>query len=371
MIPFLDLKAPYLELKQDIDEAIARVVSSGWFIGGPEVEQFEADYAAYCGATHAVGVANGLDALHLALRAMDVGPGDEVIVPSNTYIATWLAVSQCGATAVPVEPDARTYNIDPALIEAAITPRTKVILLVHLYGQPADMDPILASARKHGLKVLEDGAQAHGARYKGQRLGAHGDAVAWSFYPGKNLGAMGDGGAVTTNDAQLAERIQVLRNYGSRVKYVNEVQGYNSRLDPLQAAILRVKLSHLDEWNARRKAIAARYLAVIASDARQSTTPLVLPHVPDWADPVWHLFVVQHPLRDALQKSLNDAGIGTLIHYPIPPHLQQAYVSAGFVPGQFPIAEKIANQCLSLPMGPHLAEENLNRVISDVASVLR
>ncbi|HCS13585.1 MAG TPA: erythromycin biosynthesis sensory transduction protein eryC1, partial [Zetaproteobacteria bacterium] len=252
MIPFLDLKAPYLELKHELDEAVARVVSSGWFIGGPEVELFEADYATYCGATHAVGVANGLDALHLALRAMDVGPGDEVIVPSNTYIATWLAVSQCGATPVPVEPDARTYNIDPALIEAAITPATRVILPVHLYGQPADMDPILAIARKHGLKVLEDGAQAHGALYKGKRLGAYGDAVAWSFYPGKNLGAMGDGGAVTTNDAQLADRIQVLRNYGSRVKYVNEVQGYNSRLDPLQAAILRVKLAHLDEWNARR-----------------------------------------------------------------------------------------------------------------------
>ena len=256
MIPFLDLKSPYLELKQELDEAIARVVSSGWFVGGDECDQFEAEYATYCGATHAVGVANGLDALHLALRAMDVGPGDEVIVPSNTYIATWLAVSQCGATPVPVEPDARTYNIDPALIEAAITPRTKVILPVHLYGQPADMDPILAIARKHGLRVLEDGAQAHGARYKGQRLGAHGDAVAWSFYPGKNLGAMGDGGAVTTNDAQLADRIRVLRNYGSRVKYVNEVQGYNSRLDPLQAAILRVKLAHLDEWNARRSAIA-------------------------------------------------------------------------------------------------------------------
>jgi dTDP-4-amino-4,6-dideoxygalactose transaminase len=233
-------------------------LASGYYIGGPEVEAFEAEYAKYCGATHCVGVANGLDALHLALRAMDVGPGDEVIVPSNTYIATWLAVSQCGATPVPVEPDARTYNIDPALIEAAITPRTKVILPVHLYGQPADMDPILAIARKHGLRVLEDGAQAHGARYKGQRLGAHGDAVAWSFYPGKNLGAMGDGGAVTTNDAQLADRIRVLRNYGSRVKYVNEVQGTNSRLDPLQAAILRVKLAHLDEWNARRRAIAAR-----------------------------------------------------------------------------------------------------------------
>lgn len=357
MIPFLDLKAPYLELKQELDEAIARVVSSGWFIGGPEVDQFEAEYATYCGATHTVGVANGLDALHLALRAMDVGPGDEVIVPSNTYIATWLAVSQCGAAPVPVEPDAHTYNIDPALIEAAITPRTKVILPVHLYGQPADMDPILAIARKHGLRVLEDGAQAHGARYKGQRMGAHGDAVAWSFYPGKNLGAMGDGGAVTTNDAQLADRLRVLRNYGSRVKYINEVQGYNSRLDPLQAAILRVKLTHLDEWNARRSAIAARYQQGLEGCG------LTLPHVPDWAEPVWHLYVVQHPQRDALQKSLADVDVGTLIHYPIPPHLQEAFADLGLGKGAFPAAERIHNEVLSLPMSPSMTMEQASQVI--------
>lgn len=357
MIPFLDLKAPYLELKQEIDEAIARVVSSGWFIGGGECDQFEAEYATYCGATQAVGVANGLDALHLALRAMDVGPGDEVIVPSNTYIATWLAVSQCGATPVPVEPDARTYNIDPALIEAAITPATRVILPVHLYGQPADMDPILAIARKHGLRVLEDGAQAHGARYKGQRLGAHGDAVAWSFYPGKNLGAMGDGGAVTTNDAQLADRIRVLRNYGSSVKYVNEVQGYNSRLDPLQAAVLRIKLSHLDEWNARRKAIAQRYQQGLAGYS------LSWPHVPDWAEPAWHLYVVCTPQRDALQAHLTEAGVGSLIHYPIPPHLQQAYASLSYQPGDFPIAEVMANGVLSLPMFPSMTLEQANQVI--------
>lgn len=356
MIPFLDLKAPYLELKQALDEAIARVVSSGWFIGGSEVDQFEADFAQYCGATHALGVANGLDALHLALRAMDVGPGDEVIVPSNTYIATWLAVSQCGATPVPVEPDARTYNIDPALIEAAITPRTKVILPVHLYGQPADMDPILAIARKHGLRVLEDGAQAHGARYKGQRLGAHGDAVAWSFYPGKNLGAMGDGGAVTTNDAQLADRIRVLRNYGSRVKYVNEVQGYNSRLDPLQAAILRVKLAHLDEWNARRSIIAARYQEGLADCG------LTLPRVPDWAEPAWHLYVVQHPKRDAMQQALANAGVGTLIHYPIPPHRQQAYAHSGWALGRFPLAERMADEVLSFPIGPHLQSDQVDAV---------
>ncbi len=244
-VPFLDLRGAYLELQQEIDEAVARVLDSGWYILGPEVEAFESEFANFCGAKHAVGVADGLDALHLALRAMDVGPGDEVIVPSNTYIATWLAVSQCGAIPVPVEPVEATYNIDPALIEAAITSRTKVVLPVHLYGQPADLDPIISIAKRNGLRVLEDAAQAHGARYKGQRIGAHGDAVAWSFYPGKNLGALGDGGAVTTSDAEVADRIRVLRNYGSSVKYVNEVKGYNSRLDPIQAAVLRVKLTFL------------------------------------------------------------------------------------------------------------------------------
>ena len=356
-IPFLDLGAAYRELQTGIDAAVARTLASGHYIGGPEVEAFEDEFASYCGATHAIGVANGLDALHLALRSMEVGPGDEVIVPSNTYIATWLAASQCGATPVPVEPDARTFNIDPARIEAAITPRTKVILPVHLYGQPADMDAILAIARKHGLRVLEDGAQAHGARYKGQRLGAHGDAVAWSFYPGKNLGAMGDGGAVTTNDPQIADRIRVLRNYGSRVKYVNEVQGYNSRLDPLQAAILRVKLAHLDAWNARRRGIAARYQQGLADCG------LTLPHVPDWAVPVWHLYVVQHPQRDALHKALADVGVGTLIHYPIPPHLQQAYAHSGWAQGAFPLAERMADQVLSLPMGPHMEADKVAAVI--------
>jgi dTDP-4-amino-4,6-dideoxygalactose transaminase len=358
MIPFLDLKAPYLELKQELDEAIARVVSSGWFIGGPEVDQFEAEYATYCGANHAVGVANGLDALHLALRAMDVGPGDEVIVPSNTYIATWLAVSQCGATPVPVEPDARTYNIDPTRIEAAITSRTKAILPVHLYGQPADMDPILSIARKHSLRVLEDGAQAHGASYKGKRLGAHGDAVAWSFYPGKNLGAMGDGGAITTNDAQMADRLRVLRNYGSRVKYVNEIKGYNSRLDPLQAAILRVKLAHLDKWNARRSAIAARYFQGLTESG------LALPFVPDWAEPAWHLYAVLGSDRDALQKKLADVGVATLIHYPIPPHLQGAYAALGLAKGTFPIAERIHNEVLSLPMSPSMTMEQASQVVA-------
>jgi dTDP-4-amino-4,6-dideoxygalactose transaminase len=360
MIPFLDLKAPHVELHDEITEAVNRVVSSGWYILGPEVEAFEADFAAYCEAAHCVGVANGLDALHLVLRAMDVGPGDEVIVPSNTYIATWLAVSQCGATPVPVEPLESTFNIDPDRIEAAITPRTKVILPVHLYGQPADLDPILAIARRHKLKVLEDGAQAHGARYKGKRIGGHGDAVAWSFYPGKNLGALGDGGAVTTNDPELSDRIKVLRNYGSRVKYVNDEQGYNSRLDPIQAAVLSAKLKHLDEWNARRAEIAYRYKAALAN------TRLILPAVPDWGEPVWHLYVVRTRQREALQLSLTERGIGSLIHYPIPPHLQQAYSRLGYSRGDFPIAETMADEVLSLPMGPHLAAEDHGQVIAAI-----
>jgi len=357
-VPFLDLGAAYKELRSEIDSAVLASMRTGWYILGPEVEAFESDFAAYCEASHCVGVANGLDALHLALRAMDVGPGDEVIVPSNTYIATWLAVSQCGATPVPVEPDARTFNIDPSRIEAVITSRTKVILPVHLYGQPADLDPILAIARKYGLKVLEDGAQTHGARYKGKRIGAHGDAVAWSFYPGKNLGALGDGGAVTTNDPEIADRIRVLRNYGSRVKYVNEEQGYNSRLDSLQAAVLRVKLKYLDEWNARRAEIAARYQAELAG------TKLVLPAVPEWVSPVWHLYVICTQQREALQRHLTEAGIGSLIHYPIPPHLQQAYASLGYKAGDFPIAEAMANEVLSLPMGPHLTTEQQDKVIA-------
>jgi dTDP-4-amino-4,6-dideoxygalactose transaminase len=337
-------------------------MASGWYILGPEVEQFEADYAAYCQADHCIGVANGLDALHLSLRAYGIGPGDEVIVPSNTYIATWLAVSQAGATPVPVEPDERTYNIDPARIEAAITPRTRALLPVHLYGQPADLEPILAIARRHGLKVIEDAAQAHGARYQGKRLGGHGDAVAWSFYPGKNLGALGDGGAVTTNDPELADRLRVLRNYGSRVKYINEVQGYNSRLDPLQAAFLAVKLRHLDAWNDRRRAIAATYLEGLAD------TGLTLPQVPVWADPVWHLFVVRHPQRDGLQRQLSEAGIGTLIHYPIPPHRQQAYAEAGQAADSLPLAARMAAEVLSLPMGPQLSAPAVDRVVACLIS---
>lgn len=356
-VSFFEPQPAYIELKGEIDEAVSRVLRSGQYVLGPEVEAFEAEFASYCGSRHGVGVANGLDALHLSLRAMDVGPGDEVIVPSNTYIATWLAVSQCGAIPVPVEPLEGTHNLDPALVDLAVTPRTKVILPVHLYGQPADLDPILDVARRHGLRVLEDAAQAHGAKYKGKPLGAHGDAVAWSFYPGKNLGALGDGGAVTTNDDALAHRVQRLRNYGSAVKYVNVERGFNSRLDPVQAAVLRVKLRHLDAWNARRSSIAALYLQHLAGSA------LRLPEVPSWASPAWHLFVVRHPCRRNLQSRLHEAGVQTLIHYPIPPHLQEAYADHSAASWKLPIATLLAREVLSLPMGPHLLPGDAREVV--------
>ena len=357
-VPFLDLHAAYSERKPEIDAAITRVLNSGWYIGGEEVEAFEAEWAAYCGAKYAVGVGNGLDALHLALKAMGVGENDEVIVPSNTYIATWLAVSQCGAIPVPVEPTEATYNIDPERIEAAVTSRTKVILPVHLYGQPAELDPILSIARKYGLFVLEDAAQAHGARYRGKRVGAHGDAVAWSFYPGKNLGALGDGGAVTTDNPDIADRIRVLGNYGSREKYVNEVKGVNSRLDPIQAAILRVKLSCLDDWNQRRSIVARLYSEGI------SHSGVAKPTVVGYAEAAWHLYVIRHQQRDRLQQALAVAGIGTIIHYPIPPYEQQAYAEDVF--GTFDTASRLAREVLSLPMGPQLSEEQVEYVITQV-----
>lgn len=364
-IPFLDLKSQYAELKPEFDAAYNRVMESGWYILGKEVEAFEAEFAAYCQVKYCIGVGNGLEALHLVLRAMDIGPGDEVIVPSNTYIATWLAVSYTGAVPVPVEPDTRTFNIDPSLIESAITEKTKAILIVHLYGQPVDMDPITDIAHQYGLKVVEDVAQAHGARYKGRRTGSLGDAAGFSFYPGKNLGAFGDGGAVTTNDDRLANRIKVLRNYGSHIKYHNETKGYNSRLDELQAAFLRVKLAKLDDWNESRKRIAEAYL-----DGFGLQAGLVLPYVPDWADPVWHLFVVRCSDRDNLQKQLHGEGIGTMIHYPIPPHLQPAYSELEFRKGTFPIAESIHADVLSLPMGPSMPVAQANTVIRAVGKVL-
>jgi dTDP-4-amino-4,6-dideoxygalactose transaminase len=308
-----------------------------------------------------VAVGSGLDALHLVLRAYGIGDGDEVIVPSNTYIATWLAVSYAGATPVPVEPDAKTFNLDPDRIEAAITRRTKAIMPVHLYGQPADMDRINQIGHNHGLKVIEDNAQAQGARYKGRRTGSLGNAAGNSFYPGKNLGAFSDAGAVTTNDLQLADRVRMLRNYGSKTKYFHEVQGFNSRLDELQAAFLRVKLRKLDEWNERRRALAARYLAGL-----HGSPGLNLPFVPEWAEAGWHLFVIRHPKRDQLRQRLAQADIGTLIHYPVPPHLSGAYTDAGWAPGSFPIAEEMADNVLSLPIGPHLTKEQADHVVAEL-----
>ncbi len=362
-IPFLDLKAPYKELQSELDVAYRRVMESGWYILGEEVEAFEREFAAYCGVKHCIGVGNGLEALHLILRACHIGPGDEVIVPANTYIATWLAVSYAGAVPVPVEPDARTYNLDPELVEKAITPKTRAILPVHLYGQPADMDPIMAIARQHGLKVIEDAAQAHGARYKGRSAGALGDAAGWSFYPGKNLGALGDAGAVTTNDDELADQVRLLRNYGSRVKYFNEVKGHNSRLDPLQAAFLRVKLHHLDRWNQRRKSIAALYCAALANVGE-----FTVPFVPEVVEPSWHLFVIRHTQRDHLQNHLTQAGVGTLIHYPVPPHLSKAYGEMGAKVGDFPITEQSAETVLSLPMDPYLSGDQVESIIHAIES---
>jgi len=360
-VPFLDVAAAYNELEGELNSATQRVMRSGQYILGPEVAAFESEFASYCEAKYCVGVANGLDALHLILRAMEIGAGDEVIVPANTYIATWLAVSHAGATPVPVEPDEKTYNIDPLRIEDAITPRTKAVIPVHLYGQPADMDPINELAGKYGLAVIEDAAQAHGSRYKGQRAGSLADAAGFSFYPGKNLGALGDGGAVVTNNEALADKLRVLRNYGSEKKYFNEMKGINSRLDDMQAALLRVKLGRLDEWNERRKSVARLYLQLL-----EGTPDLVLPFVPEYADPVWHLFVIRHGAREALQKHLAAGNVGTLIHYPRPPQLQGAYAEPGFKPGRFPLAERMAEEVLSFPIGPHVSIEDAEYVASQV-----
>jgi dTDP-4-amino-4,6-dideoxygalactose transaminase len=361
-IPFLDLRAPYVELRDELDRAYRKTMESGWYILGEEVEAFEREFAAYCGVKHCVGVGNGLEALQLILRAYEIGAGDEVIVPANTYIATWLAVSYVGASPVPVEPAAATYNIDPGLIESAITPKTRAILAVDLYGQPADMDPINRVARRHGLKVIEDAAQAHGARYKGRPAGSLGDAAGWSFYPGKNLGAFGDAGGVTTDDDAIAERVRSLRNYGSKKKYYNEQKGINSRLDEMQAAFLRVKLRYLDEWNARRKKIAEAYFESLGAAG------LVLPAAPVRVEPCWHVFAIRSKNRDALQHHLKASGVGTLIHYPVPPHLQDAYKEMRLRPGAFPITEAIHREVLSLPISPHLSRPDVDRVIRAVCS---
>jgi dTDP-4-amino-4,6-dideoxygalactose transaminase len=362
-IPFLNIYASYSELKDEFDAAYHRVMDSGWVLLGKETEAFEAEFANYCEASHCVAVGNGLDALRLVLQAWDVGPGDEVVVPSHTFIASWLAVSALGATPVPVEPNEATYNIDPERIEAAITSRTKAIMPVHLYGQPADMDPIMQLAEKYGLKVVEDNAQSQGARYKGSRTGGLGHAAATSFYPGKNLGAFGDAGAVTTSDADLADRVRMLRNYGSKVKYQHELPGANSRIDELQAAFLLIKLRQLDAWNERRKKLASIYMAKLGSECK-------LPVVPAWVDPVWHLFVIRHPHREMLQSRLAESGIQTLIHYPVAPHFSSVYESQEFKHGDYPIAEKIASEVLSLPLGPHVTREEVEYVIKILKTII-
>ena len=360
-VPILDLKPAYDELRTELDAAYHRVMESGWVLLGKELDAFEAEYAASVGTAHCVGVANGLEAMQLVLMARGIGAGDEVIVPSHGYIATWLAVTHTGARPVPCECDESTYNLDPARLAPLITPRTKAILPIHLYGQTADIAAINASAKKHGLFVLEDAAQSHGARGHGRAAGALGDAAGISFYPSKNLGALADGGAVTTNDPALADKIRHLRNYGSKIRYHNEYLGLNSRLSELQAAFLRAKLPHLAEWNTRRAALAARYLSQL-----RGVGDLTLPVVPTWAEPVWHLFVVRTPRRDALQAHLSSHGIGTQIHYPIPPHLSNAYRSAGWQRGDFPIAEKLADEVLSLPIGPHISAEQIDYVCQTV-----
>ncbi|MGH7945374.1 MAG: DegT/DnrJ/EryC1/StrS family aminotransferase [Opitutaceae bacterium] len=360
-VPILDLKPAYEELRTELDAAYHRVMESGWVLLGRELAAFESEYAVSVGVTQCVGVANGLEAMQLVLMALGVKAGDEVIVPSHGYIATWLAVTHVGATPVPCEPDTETYNIDPERIPALITPRTKAILPIHLYGQTAYMNAINAIAKKHGVFVLEDAAQSHGARCNGNAAGALGDAAGVSFYPSKNLGALADAGAVTTNDDTLADKLRHLRNYGSKVRYQNEYLGLNSRLSELQAAFLRVKLPKLNEWNSRRAALAQRYLEQL-----RGIGDVLLPFVPAWAHPVWHLFVIRTSRRDALQTYLASHGVGTQIHYPVPPHLSRAYANAGWTRGEFPLAEKLANEVLSLPIGPHTTPEQVDYVCGSV-----
>lgn len=361
-VSFLDLRASYLELQEEIDQAIKRVLNSGRYLLGQETIAFEEEFARFLGVKYCVTVANGLDALTLSLHALGIKEGDEVIVPSNTFIATWLAITATGAKVVPVEPNEKTYNIDPQLIEKAITKKTKVIIPVHLYGQTADMDPINELAKKYDLKVLEDAAQAHGAKYKNRFAGTLGDIAAWSFYPGKNLGSFSDGGAITTNDEEIAKKIKMLRNYGSNVKYINEVKGVNSRLDEIQAALLRVKLKYLDIWNKRRIDLANLYLNKLKN------SNFILPFIQEHSFPIWYLFVIRSNQRNLLQEKLKSNGIETIIHYPIPPHMQKAYADLNIKDNQLPIAKKLANEVISLPIGPHMSLEEHDYIIEKLLS---
>ncbi|MCI8544439.1 MAG: DegT/DnrJ/EryC1/StrS family aminotransferase [Lachnospiraceae bacterium] len=350
-VPFVSFEPMHNEINTGLEKALLDVLHSNWYIRGKQVEAFEREFANYCGANYCVGCGNGLDALFLILKAYDIGCGDEVIIPSNTFIATALAVTYSGATPVFVEPNIETYTINPALIEEKIGPRTKAIIAVHLYGQAADMDAIAAIANKYNLRVIEDAAQAHGAEYKGKKTGNLGDAAGFSFYPGKNLGALGDAGAVVTNDVGLAEKVRALANYGSDYKYHHIYQGNNSRLDEMQAAILRVKLCKLDEWNGYRNEIAQKYLNKIKNEK------VILPVPNMYGTHVWHIFAVRTENREKFEKYLNECGIGTTIHYPIPIHMQGAYKGEKWKKGDFPIAEKISMTELSLPMYYGMKEE--------------
>jgi dTDP-4-amino-4,6-dideoxygalactose transaminase len=361
MIKFLDFQPMHAQIREEMQHAFQRVYDSHWYIQGKELTQFETEYAQFSRTQFAVGVSNGLDALVLALRSLHIGPGDEVIVPSNTYIATALAVSHVGATPVFVEPRMETYNINPDLIPQAITKKTKAIMPVHLYGQACEMDNIMEIAKAHNLYVVEDNAQAHLSSYNGKLTGSFGDANGTSFYPGKNLGALGDAGAVTTNNEELANRIKTLRNYGSAVKYYNEEIGYNNRLDELQAAFLRVKLNYLQEWTNQRKEIAQWY-----NEALEHRNDLVLPYIHKSADHVYHLYVVRTSNREKMQQELTEKGVQTMIHYPVPPHLQKAYKHLGYKEGDFPIAEEIARTCLSLLVWPGMKHDEIVQISESI-----
>ena len=358
-VPFVDLRAQHAALAASIEPAIREVCEHGDFILGSAVAHFEAEFAAYIGTRHAIGVASGLDAIELALRAHDIGPGDEVITVANTFIATVLAILATGARPVLVDADAKSYNIDAAAVAAAITPRTRAIVPVHLYGQPADLEAMTALSRRHNLVLIEDAAQAHGARYKGRRIGLFGHAAAFSFYPSKNLGAYGDGGMVVTNDDRVADKVRLLRNCGQRAKYYHSVVGTNSRLDTLQAAILRVKLQHLDTWNAARRQHAAAYSSRLPAHVH---TPATMPDV----EHVFHLYVIETDRRDALQESLTARNIQTGIHYPVPIHLQEACGHLGYKAGEFPVTEQAARRILSLPMYPELSPDQIGYVVESV-----
>lgn len=358
-VKFLDLSAAYSELKTEIDDAVRKVLENGWYILGENVEQFEMEFAEYCGSKYCVSVGSGLSALELILKAYQIGPGDEVIVPANTYIATVLAVNNVGAQPVFVEPNSKTYNIEPTKIEAAVTKRTKAVIAVHLYGQTADIQGIKPICERYNLKLIEDAAQAHGAEHFGKKAGSLGDAAGFSFYPSKNLGACGDGGAITTNDESIAEYVRVARNYGSERKYYNSIKGTNSRLDEIQAAILRVKLKYLDQWNARRNKIAQYYIEHMNPNYKED---FILPQCSEGNEHVWHLFVVRANKRDELIKYLNAHSIGCLIHYPVPPYSQAAYKEINHISERFPLTNKLSNEIVSLPMGPHLTQQQVEYV---------